>query len=247
MYDNLVGEFIGTLVLVWLGDSIGANLTLPQSKGSGSAGGSAWVTVNMGWCFALMMGVFAAWFFGAPEADLNPAVTLFKTLRGVYTFPHFIVTSIAEIAGGIAGAIVVWLTFMNQWDCDIPGAAKLGIFSTAPAVRNHPFNAFQEFLQTLILIMGIQFLAAKLAGDPTNLFLLPFMIGGLLYAIGAGIGGTTGYAMNPARDLGPRIAFAILPIPGKAGCDWGYGLTVPIIGPLAAGIASYAICAAVGF
>ncbi|MDR1966021.1 MAG: aquaporin family protein [Synergistaceae bacterium] len=246
MDKALIGEFLGTVVLVWLGDSIGANLTLPQAKGSGS-GASAWVTVNMGWCFSLMMAIYAGWFFGSAQADFNPAVSLFKFLSGVegYTLPRVIVLSIVQIAGGVVGGIGVYITFAGYWDAPISGEAKLGIFATGTAVRNIPVNILQEAIETIFLIMGIQFLVRAIGGDATNTYLLPFMIGGLLYAIGAGMGGTTGYAMNIARDLGPRIAYAILPIPGKCAPDWGYSI-VPIAGSLIGGVVSYALCSALG-
>lgn len=234
MYSNLLGEFVGTMVLCAFGNTVVANLVLKDTKGHGAG----WVHVNWGWSFGLMMGIFAAWAFGAPQADLNPAVTIFKTLNGVYTVPQAVATCIAEVIGGVAGGVVAYLTYLNHWAVTDDAGAKLAVFATGPARRDIGANFITEMLATIFLIAGIMVLVK---GEVPG-YLLPFMIGGLLYALGAGFGGPTGYGMNPARDMGPRIAHAILPIPGKGGNDWGYGLIVATGGPIVGGLIAFAIC-----
>jgi len=194
MYSNLLGEFIGTMTLTAFGTSIVANLLLKDSKGNGAG----WVHINWGWAFALMMGIYAAWAFGAPEGDLNPVVTLFKLITfGTYTVPHAIATMMAEMAGGIAGGVVTYFVFLNHWEATDDPGIKLGVFGTGPARRDLKCNFLTETIATFFLIMGIQCIVRNMSGD-TSSFLLPFMIGGLLYTIGAGFGGPTGYGMNPA-------------------------------------------------
>ena len=242
MYSNLLGEFLGTMTLVTFGDTVVANLVLKDTKGNGAG----WVHVNWGWSFALMMGIYAAWAFGAPEGDLNPVVTIFKYLRGVYPLSQAIATIIAEMAGGIVGGVIVYCAFLNHWSITDDPGLKLAVFSTGPARRDMGANFTSEVIATFFLIMGIQCIVKNMSGD-TSAFLLPFMIGGLLYTIGAGFGGTTGYSMNPARDMGPRIAHAFLPIPGKGGNDWGYGLIVASGGPLVGALIAVVACKMVGF
>jgi glycerol uptake facilitator protein len=233
MYPNLLGEFLGTMTLIAFGDSVVANLVLKDTKGNGAG----WVHVNWGWSFALMMGIYVAWAFGAGEADLNPVVTLFKLLvGGHYDLPQAIATMIAEMAGGVVGGVIVYLGFLNHWEATEDPGLKLAVFSTGPARRNLGANFITEVIATFLLIMGIQCIVKSLGSDQAavqvNTNLLPFMIGGLLYVLGAGFGGPTGYGMNPARDMGPRIAHAILPIPGKGGNDWQFGLQIATAGPI---------------
>ncbi len=240
MYSNLLGEFVGTMVLCAFGNTVVANLVLKDTKGNGAG----WVHVNWGWSFGLMMGIFAAWAFGAPQADLNPAVTLFKALGGVYTIPQTIATCIAEVAGGTAGGIVAYFTYLNHWEATEDPGLKLAVFSTMPARRNLGANFLTEVLATFFLIGGIMVIVNKACEVPKHL--IPFLIGGLLYALGAGFGGPTGYGMNPARDMGPRIAHAILPIPGKGSNDWEFGFVVATAGPLVGGVVAFFVCRAFG-
>jgi glycerol uptake facilitator protein len=239
MYPNLLGEFLGTMTLVAFGDAVVANLVLKDTKGNGAG----WVHVSWGWAFALMMGIYVAWAFGAPEADLNPVVTLFKLLiGGHYDVAQAIVTMFAEVAGGVAGGVVVYFTYLNHWEATEDPGLKLAVFSTGPARRNYGANFLTEVIATIFLIMGIQCIVKSLGSEPAatqvNLNLLPFMIGGLLFVLGAGFGGPTGYGMNPARDMGPRIAHALLPIPGKGGNDWEFGLKVATAGPIVGALIS---------
>jgi len=230
------------MTLVTFGDTVVANLVLKDTKGNGAG----WVHVNWGWSFALMMGIYAAWAFGAPEGDLNPVVTIFKYLRGVYPLGQAIATIIAEMAGGIAGGVIVYFSFLNHWEVTEDPGLKLAVFSTGPARRNFGANFVTEVIATFFLIMGIQCIVKNMGGDTAG-FLLPFMIGGLLYTIGAGLGGATGYSMNPARDMGPRIAHAFLPIPGKGDNDWSYGLIVASGGPLVGALIAVVACKMAGF
>jgi glycerol uptake facilitator protein len=244
MYPNLIGEFLGTMTLIALVDSVVANLLLKDTKGNGAG----WVHVSMGWTFALMMGIYVSWAFGAPEADLNPAVTIFKLfVGGHYTTMQAIVTIVAEMAGGVAGGAIVYLFYLNHWAVTEDPGLKLGVFATGPARRNLSANFISEVIATFFLVMGIQAIAKNMGSNETNVFLLPFMVGGLLYVLGAGMGGTTGYAMNPARDMGPRIAHAILPIPGKGSNDWQYGLIIATAGPIAGALLSVVAFKASGF
>jgi glycerol uptake facilitator protein len=217
------------MTLCAFGDSVVANLVLKDTKGNGAG----WVHVNWGWSFGLMMGIYAAWAFGAGEADLNPAVTIFKFLiGGHYTASQVIPTIIAEVAGGTVGGVVVYFLYLNHWDITEDPGLKLAVFATGPAKRDLLPNFITEVIATFFLIMGIQCIVRAMGSSEVNLYLLPFMIGGLLYALGAGMGGATGYGMNPARDMGPRIAHAILPIPGKGTNDWQFGLSVATAGPI---------------
>jgi glycerol uptake facilitator protein len=192
------------------------------------------------------MGIYAGWAFGSSEADLNPAVTIFKFLiGGHYEAGQVIPTILAELAGGVAGGVIVYFLYLNHWAVTEDPGLKLAVFTTGPARRDVFANFLTEVIATFFLIMGIQCIAKLLGGggadaQAVNLNLLPFMIGGLLYALGAGMGGPTGYGMNPARDMGPRIAHAILPIPGKGGSDWYWGFAVATAGPIVGGLVAVA-------
>jgi len=233
--SNLTGEFIGTLVLVVFGCGVCANNTL--KKTCGNNGG--WICITAGWAFAVLLGVFTAKALGAPEADLNPSVTLAKTLAGVYPPAQFLATSAVQIAGGIAGAIIVWLAYLPHWDETEDGAAKRGVFCTAPAVRDIPKNFLSEMIATFFLMFIIWLIFAKDNG-PIAPAIGPYMVGMLIWGLGLSLGGPTGYAMNAARDLGPRIAHAILPMTNKADSDWGYAW-VPVVAPLCGGALAYVV------
>ncbi len=246
-YENLLGEFVGTMVLLVLGCGVCANLTLNKSKGVGGG----WICIAFGWGFGVTFGVFTATTLGAPQGDLNPAVTLAKTLMGVYTFNQFIVTSLVQILGGIVGAAIVWITYLAHWEETPDQAAKLGIFCTAPAIRGKNGLAFITevsatfFLMFLILMVFSKcFSYGAVAAGLANGY-GPYIVGMLIVALGLSLGGPTGYAMNPARDLGPRIAHAILPIAGKGGSDWGYAW-VPVAGPLVGATLAYVAAKAFG-
>ena len=238
--DNLLGEFVGTLVLIVFGCGVCANLTLDKSKGVGGG----WICIAVGWGFAVTLGVFTATTLGAPQGDLNPAVTLGKTMLGIYTVPQFFATSAAQLIGGICGAAIVWLAYLPHWAETENQPAKLGIFCTAPAIRSPFANFLCEFIATFFLMFCIWTIFSKQVGAmPAGYG--PYIVGVLIWALGLSLGGPTGYAMNPARDLGPRIAHAILPIAGKGGSDWGYAW-VPVFGPLCGAAFAYVVSKALG-
>ena len=238
--DNLLGEFIGTLVLVVFGCGVCANLTLNKSKGVGGG----WICITVGWGFAVTLGVFTAVTLGAPQGDLNPSVTLAKTLAGIYTVQQCIMTSIVQILGGIVGAAIVWLAYLPHWAETESKEAKLGIFCTAPAIRNTAANFLCEFIATFFLMFCIWMIFSKPVGNLVPGY-GPYIVGVLIWALGLSLGGPTGYAMNAARDLGPRIAHAILPIAGKGGSDWGYAW-IPVFAPLCGGAAAYVVARCFG-
>lgn len=238
---NLFGEFFGTVVLISFGCGVNANLTLAKSY----AQGAGWICTSAGWAFGVLLGAFAAIALGAPQADLNPAVTLFKTLAGTYTFAQAIPTMLVQILGGIAGGIIVWLMYLPHWGVTDSKEAKLSVFSTGPAI-NSPFaNILCELLGTAFLLIAFFTIGSKAvqgtAGFGTGLNI--YIVAMVIWAIGLSMGGPTGYAINPARDLGPRIAHAILPISGKGHSNWGYSW-IPIAGPMLGACLAFLFCRA---
>jgi len=229
MHGPLLGEFMGTLVLILLGDGVVANVLLKKSKGENSG----WIVITTGWGLAVVAGIFTAMAFGSPGANINPAVTFAVALLSG-NWSNVAPFWIAQLLGAFAGATLVWLTYLPHWKETPDAGAKLGIFCTAPAIRNLPANLLTEMIATACLIVvGFSF-GAKVSlpsGLPAGFG--PWLWGVLVWAIGLSLGGSTGYAMNPARDFGPRLAHAVLPIPNKGSSDWGYAL-VPIVGPLIA-------------
>lgn len=238
--DNLFGEFMGTMVLIVFGAGVCANMSLTKSKGQGGG----WICIAVGWGFAVTLGVFTATTLGAPQGDLNPAVTLAKTMAGVYTPAQFLATSAAQLVGAILGATIVWLAYLPHWEETPDPATKLGVFATGPAIRNPMANFLCETIATFFLMFVIWMIFSKPIGALVPGY-GPYIVGVLIWALGLSLGGPTGYAMNPARDLGPRIAHAILPIAGKGGSDWGYAW-VPIAGPLVGGALAYIVASACG-
>jgi glycerol uptake facilitator protein len=230
MLSPWFGEFMGTLVLILLGDGVVAGVLLKKSK----AENSGWIVITAGWAFAVMCGVFTAIACGSPGAHLNPAVTLGMAVRtGDYSLvlPYLS----AQILGALVGASLVWLHYLPHWSESPDSAAKLAIFSTGPAIRNYPFNFVSEVIGTFILVFVVSAIFSKaVAATGPAAGLGPFLVASLVWGIGLSLGGTTGYAINPARDLGPRIAHAILPIAGKGHSDWPYA-PIPILGPLVGG------------
>ena len=238
--DNLLGEFMGTMVLIVFGAGVCANMSLNKSKGQGGG----WICIAVGWGFAVTLGVFTATTLGAPQGDLNPAVTLAKTMAGIYTPGQFIATSAAQLVGAILGAAIVWLAYLPHWEETPDPATKLGVFATGPAIRNPMANFLCEVIATFFLMFIIWMIFSQPVGALVPGY-GPYIVGVLIWALGLSLGGPTGYAMNPARDLGPRIAHAILPIAGKGGSDWGYAW-VPIAGPLVGGAIAYVVATACG-
>jgi glycerol uptake facilitator protein len=237
---NLLGEFLGTAVLLIFGCGVVANCLLKQSK----AEGAGWIVITLGWAVGVIMGVFTAVACGAPQADLNPAVTLAKMLNGVYSLPHALMTMLAELAGAITGATIAWLAFLPHWEVTEDKGLKLAVFSTAPAIRNTTANLLCEIIGTVVLIVIIFAIFSKQVGGIAAGF-GPYLVGMLVWGIGVSLGGPTGYAINPARDLGPRIAHAILPIAGKGDSDWGYSW-IPVVGPMIGAVIAFGISKGLG-
>lgn len=230
MHGPFLGEFMGTLVLILLGDGVVANVLLKKSKGENSG----WIVIATAWGMAVVAGIFTAIAFGSPGAHINPAITLTVALLSG-DWSNVGLFWIAQILGAFAGAGLVWMTYLPHWKVTPDEEAKLAIFCTTPAIRNLPANLLTEIIATTCLIVvGFSFGSKAVAANGLPAGFGPWLWGVLVWALGLSLGGPTGYAMNPARDFGPRLAHAILPISDKGNSDWGYAL-VPIIGPLIAG------------
>ena len=227
MFLKYLAEFLGTMMLILLGDGVVANVTLNKSgmKGAGS------IQITLAWGLAVMVPAFI--FGQASGASFNPALTLALAAGGMFEWalvPGYIA---AQMLGGIVGAALVYLLFKDQFDATDDPAAKLGVFSTGPAVANTPRNLLQEAIATFVLVFAFCGLNQVPGLDAGLGKLLVF---GVIVSIGMSLGGLTGYALNPARDLGPRIAHAILPIRGKGSSNFRYGLIVPVLGPILGGM-----------
>lgn len=230
MLAKCFGEFMGTLVLILLGDGVVANVLLKRSK----AEGAGWMVITSGWAFAVMAGVFTAIACGSSDAHLNPAVTMGFAVSSGH-FANLAPYILAQMAGAFVGAAIVWLHFLPHWKETSDQGLKLAVFCTAPAIRRFGANLISEIIGTFVLVfvVGTIFSKAVAASGPAA-GLGPYLVAALVWGIGLSLGGTTGYAINPARDLGPRLAHAALPIAGKGPSDWGYAI-VPVIGPLIGG------------
>lgn len=221
----IFGEFIGTMILIVLGSGVCAAVNLNKSK----AQGSGWIVIAFGWAMGVAMAAYISGFMG--PAHLNPAVTVAMAMTGNLEMGLVVPFIIAQMLGAIVGAVLIWLAYLPHWAVTEDQDAILGTFATAPAIRNYPANLMTEILGTFVLVLGLlTFTQNEFAGGVNVL-----AVGGLILAIGLSLGGPTGYAINPARDLGPRIAHAILPIANKGGSDWAYSW-VPIVGPMIGGV-----------
>jgi glycerol uptake facilitator len=220
--SHFFGEFIGTAMLVVLGDGVVANVVLNKSKGQNSG----WIVITMGWGMAVFVAVFiASWY---SYAHINPAVTIGMAMAGKMDWllvPTYIG---GQMAGAIAGAIVVWITYQQHFDQTEDGDSKLAVFCTAPAIRKPLNNLITEIIGTFVLVFAVFHILppASTMGGLDSL-----AVGLLVLGIGLSLGGPTGYAINPARDLGPRIAHFILPIKNKRDSDWSYSW-IPVLGPI---------------
>ncbi len=236
---NFSGEILGTMLLVLLGDGTVANVALAKSK----AYAAGWMVVATGWGLAVFVGAYTV--ASISGAHLNPAVTLGMAITGKLAWAKVPSYVGGQMIGAMLGAVIVWLAYLPHWAETSDAAVKLGVFCTAPAIRQPPANLLTEIIGTFVLMLGIFGIKEAVLEQGTSaavpihmgaLGVLP--VGFLVWAIGLALGGPTGYAINPARDFGPRLAHAILPIPGKGRSDWGYAI-VPILGPfLGAGIAA---------
>lgn len=230
MRSPFLGEFLGTMILVMLGNGVVAAVLLKRSKAE--AGG--WMVVTTGWALAVMAGVFTAIACGSSDAHLNPAVTLGFAFRDG-NFSRFAPYLVAQILGAVVGATLVWLQYYPHWKETPEPQIKLACFCTGPAIRHSFANLASEIIATFVLVfvVGAIFSKSVAANGPAP-GLGAYLVGSLVWGIGLSLGGTTGYAINPARDLGPRLTHAILPIAGKGPSDWSYA-PIPVIGPLIGG------------
>jgi glycerol uptake facilitator protein len=221
-------EIIGTALLILLGDGVVAAVLLTKSK----AQDAGWVVITFGWGFAVMVGAYAVGHFDG--AALNPAVTLGLWINGNISGSYAWHQWIGEMIGAMLGAVLVYLTYFMHWrETEDPGL-KLAVFSTGPAIRNYFWNFVTEVIGTCVLVFAILAITGSFQGPVLANGLNTLLVAFLVVAIGMSLGGPTGYAINPARDLGPRIMHFLLPIPGKGTSDWSYSW-VPVLGPLVGG------------
>lgn len=254
-----LAEFAGTLILILLGGGAVANVVLNKSKGQNGG----WIVITAGWGFAVALAVYSVGRISG--AHINPAVTIALASVGEFDWALVPLYVCAQTAGAFAGAVLVYLTYLPHWAVTDDPGVKLAIFSTGPAVRKPMANLMTEIIGTIMLVFGVLSLVSVSAGiavpEGTDVaalslhetmvaglssYITPMLVGILVFSIGLSLGGPTGYAINPARDLGPRIAHAILPIPGKGKSDWSYAW-IPIVGPIIGGIAGAALFKLCGF
>lgn len=240
MNNIFTAEMVGTAILILLGDGVVAAVLLARSK----AENAGWIVITMGWAFAVAVAVYCVGQFES-GAHINPAVTLGLLASGAdYSASEVFQYIGGQFTGAAIGAILVYLTYYLHWrETDDPGK-KLAVFSTGPAIRNPVFNTITEIIGTFMLVFGVLAIGhhftdgSSATPDLQDAFsngVTPLIVGFLVLAIGLSLGGPTGYAINPARDLGPRIIHAILPIPGKGSSDWAYA-PIPVIGPIIGGV-----------
>lgn len=237
--EQYIAEFVGTALLILLGDGVVAGVLLKNSK----AENAGWIVITVGWALAVALAVYAVGRISG--AHINPAVTIALAVAADFPVAQVVPYIIAQMLGAIVGAVLVYVHYLPHWKETEDPALKLGVFSTGPAIRNTPANFIAEFIGTFVLLFGILAIGANagaLAAGEVDLSvaygtaLAPLLVGLLVLAIGLSLGGPTGYAINPARDLGPRIAHTILPIAGKGGSDWRYSW-IPVVAPILGGIA----------
>jgi len=240
MSSPVLGEFVGTFILILLGDGVVAGVLLKHSKSENGG----WIVITTGWAMAVMAGVFTAIAFGSPDGHLNPAVTLGAAVA-TGDFSKVVPYTAAQMAGAFAGAVVVWLHYLPHWALTTDANAKLAVFCNAPAIRKPAANVVSEVIGTFVLVLvATAIFSSRVTVSGLAPGLGPFLVGGLVWGIGLSLGGPTGYAINPARDLGPRLAHAVLPIPGKRDADWGYA-AIPVAGPLVGGVIAGLVAKAV--
>ena len=227
-----LAELIGTLLLVLLGDGVVANVVLNKTKGHNGG----WIVITAGWAMAVTVAVYCT--VAVSGAHLNPAVTLGLAAIGKFEgalVPGYLA---AQVAGAFLGAVLVWLSYLPHWKETKDAGAKLAVFATGPAVRHLVGNLLTEIIGSAVLVLGVLAILSPVNMVPDSGFdkgFAPALVGVLVWAIGLSLGGPTGYAINPARDLGPRLAHFVLPIPGKGHSDWGYAW-IPVVGPILGGV-----------
>jgi glycerol uptake facilitator protein len=221
--NSFTGEFIGTMLLVILGNGVVANVLLNKTKGNNSG----WIVITFGWAMAVFIGVYSSVKLGG-SGHLNPAVTIALTAFGDFNSSLLLTYIGAQFAGAITGAVIVWLAYKKHFDATNDADAMLAVFCNAPAIRSTGYNMLTEIIGTFVLMLG----ALAFSKPTTSLGTLEALpVGLLILGIGLSLGGPTGYAINPARDLGPRIVHFFLPIKNKRNSDWGYSW-IPVAGPI---------------
>ncbi|MCE7864695.1 MAG: aquaporin family protein [Bacteroidetes bacterium CHB5] len=220
-----LGEFLGTLLLILLGEGVVAGVVLKGTK----AENAGWLTVCIAWGLAVTLGIYAVGEFTG--AHLNPAITIAFAVIGEFDWNLVAGYCLAQIGGAFCGAVLVWIFYLPHWKATTDASAKLGVFSTAPAIRHNLSNLISEMVATAVLVFAILFIGV----NEFTQGLKPLIVGLIIVSIGLSLGGTTGFAINPARDFAPRLAHAILPIAGKGSSDWSYAW-IPVVGPIAGGI-----------
>jgi glycerol uptake facilitator protein len=248
--QNLVAEAVGTMILILLGDGAVANVVLKGTKSHNSG----WIVITVGWGIAVTIAVYAVGRISG--AHINPAVTVALATIGSFAWADVPGYVAAQMLGALIGAVLVWVMFLPHWKVTEDPALKLGVFCTGPAIRNPLANLICEVIGTAVLLFGVLAIAgnAQTLSRPGDVDLSlvfsrglqPLLVGILVLGIGVSLGGPTGYAINPARDLGPRIAHAVLPISGKGGSDWEYAW-IPVVGPLIGGVIGAGMYSLVGF
>ena len=231
MMSTFVAELIGTAILIALGGGVCANVSLARSKGMGSG----WIVISAGWGCAVAVAVYCV--DAISGAHLNPAVTVGLACIDRFAWSEVPLYVLAQLIGGFTGGVLVWLVYLPHWRVTDDAGAKLGVFCTAPAIRSYGANVLTETIATAIFVLAVLAIRTPqnlIAGSGLNQALGPFLVGLAVWSIGLSLGGPTGYAINPARDLGPRLAHWVLPIAGKGHSDWAYAW-VPIVGPLLGG------------
>ncbi len=247
--EAFAAELIGTCILVILGDGVVANVVLARTKGHQSG----WIVITAGWGLGVAVAVYCVGRISG--AHINPAVTVGLASIGQFPWSSVAPYVAAQMIGAFLGAVVVWLSYRPHWAATDDTGAKLAVFSTGPEIRSPGSNFVTEVVGTAVLVFGVLAIAAN-AGEMTggsvdlsSVFatgLNPLLVGVLVWSIGLSLGGPTGYAINPARDLGPRLAHALLPIAGKGSSDWGYAW-IPVAGPLAGGVLGALVFQALGW
>jgi glycerol uptake facilitator protein len=227
-----LAELLGTALLVLFGDGVVANVVLARSKGQNSG----WIVITAGWACGVTIAVYAV--NALSGAHLNPAVTIALATIGKFQWARVPAYVLAQTAGAMLGGVLVWLTYLPHWPLTDDKGAKLAVFCTGPAVRRPLANLMSEAIATAALVLGLLSVLTPKNLIPNTGFesaFAPLLVGVIVFGIGLSLGGSTGYAINPARDLGPRLAHTLLPIPGKGTSDWEYAW-VPVVGPIIGGI-----------
>ncbi|MGC4016491.1 MAG: MIP/aquaporin family protein [Luteolibacter sp.] len=248
--NHYLAEFVGTAILILLGNGVVANAVLTKSKGNNGG----WIVITAGWALAVGLAVYAT--ARISGAHLNPAVTLALAATGGFSWAEVPGYIASQMGGAIAGSVLVWLSYLSHWEATEDKGAKLACFCTAPAIRSTVPNFITEFIGTGMLVFAVMAIGKVNAGAPAAAgdamaglaatWWSPLLVAITVFSIGLSLGGPTGYAINPARDLGPRIAHAILPVANKGDSDWGYAW-IPVIAPIAGGIAAGFLFKALGF